>query len=304
MLRSTARYIRQKAEYIARTDGANLPDHFVATVIEERDTVTLRLPNGSIAQHVPKTSFVGVLGGTSQPGDRVVVSKIGGAFDPSFGRSRSAVTQNITVIATIDSRMPMFMGVTNMLGINPSNVSGSLGLAADSPILNPKYAGLKPPIQQGNINIPATGTRTRTTHLAVHHIAGDNSTVEGIDAYHKSRGWAGIGYHAFINRQGVIYQGRQFDQIGSNVGQHNSYIVGISLDGNLSKTQPTAAQLQSLVGILTWLCLSYNIAPDKIWGHRDFKGHESNNCPGDNLYRRLPEIRQMVSDNIRRNIGH
>lgn len=126
MLRETKRYIRKEAEYTARTDGADLPDHFIATVIEERDTVTVKLPNGMVAKNVPKTSFVGVAGGTLQPGDRVVVSKIGGAFDPGFGKNNNSSTHNLTVIACLDAKSPLAMGFTGM----NSGMSGFANLSA------------------------------------------------------------------------------------------------------------------------------------------------------------------------------
>ena len=40
-------------------------------------------------------------------------------------------------------------------------------------------------------------------------------TVEQIDAYHRSLGWAGIGYHYLIDLKGQIHKGRDIRRPGA-----------------------------------------------------------------------------------------
>lgn len=49
--------------------------------------------------------------------------------------------------------------------------------------------------------------RAATKYIVLHHRAG-SGTVESIHAEHIARGWAGIGYHFYVRRDGSIYRGR------------------------------------------------------------------------------------------------
>jgi N-acetylmuramoyl-L-alanine amidase CwlA len=41
------------------------------------------------------------------------------------------------------------------------------------------------------------------------------------------------------------------------------------------------------------MCITFNIPPSRIYGHRDYR-HTL--CPGENLYRHIPAIRVKVSE--------
>lgn len=41
-------------------------------------------------------------------------------------------------------------------------------------------------------------------------------TVETIHEYHKSKGWAGIGYHYYVRKDGSIYKGRPEEYAGAH----------------------------------------------------------------------------------------
>jgi N-acetyl-anhydromuramyl-L-alanine amidase AmpD len=69
----------------------------------------------------------------------------------------------------------------------------------------------------------------------------DVGAVE-IDQWHKAKGWAGIGYHFVIRRNGTIEPGRPLDQShtpgwqimqGAHVAGWNSQSVGICLIGGI-----------------------------------------------------------------------
>ena len=95
-----------------------------------------------------------------------------------------------------------------------------------------------------------------------------------IDAWHKAKGWAGIGYHFVIDLDGTIEQGRPMDKVGAHCYGHNRnsigvcYIGGCAKDGKTPKDTRTHEQKASLASLLVDLRRLYPNAT--IHGHRDF----------------------------------
>lgn len=136
----------------------------------------------------------------------------------------------------------------------------------------------------------ASGYREKTEYLIIHHTAGNASTetVESVHEEHLANGWAGIGYHFFISKDGTIYRGRPENWIGSHTLGYNDKSIGISLSGNFEKEKPSDVQILALIKLVDYLKNKYSIPDNKIMGHRDF---DSTACPGANLYKRLGEIK-------------
>lgn len=117
--------------------------------------------------------------------------------------------------------------------------------------------------------------RLNTKFIVVHCSAnGPDSQIGAreIDIQHRKQGWAGIGYHKVIRRDGTIENGRPDDDVGSHAHGYNSISFGICLIGGISKTgKPennfTLAQFISLAELLEKYSELY---PDaEILGHRD-----------------------------------
>ncbi len=157
----------------------------------------------------------------------------------------------------------------------------------------------KPKMEPRGFVLPSgLSKRTKTTHIAVHHTGAEFGSVSGIDSWHRQQGWACFGYHAYIDKKGKIHPGRPFDVIGSQVGGHNSYSIGVSLEGNFDKEVPNTQQILALQDLLTWLCEEFAVDSANIKGHKDFSGHGSNSCPGKNLYKLLPEMRTTIHNRL------
>lgn len=100
-------------------------------------------------------------------------------------------------------------------------------------------------------------------------------TVDDIRSWHVSpnRNWADIAYHYIIDKDGVIYQGRDEIFIGDHCKGHNyksigiCYIGGYDRNGNVTDTR-TQAQKDSMRQLLLDLHKKYPEA--KVYGHRDF----------------------------------
>lgn len=80
--------------------------------------------------------------------------------------------------------------------------------------------------------------------IILHHRAGDGD-IESIHQQHLNKGWAGIGYHYYIRKDGTIHQGRPIEYVGAHCPNNNSKSIGICLEGDFRKVQPTEEQLQS-----------------------------------------------------------
>lgn len=108
---------------------------------------------------------------------------------------------------------------------------------------------------------------------------GREVTVKEIDAWHRARGYNGIGYHYVIYLDGTIHVGRPEERVGAHCKGYNSESIGICYIGGLNKKgQPedtrTPEQKESLLKILKELRLKYPQA--RIFGHRDFAPKD---CP-------------------------
>ena len=103
---------------------------------------------------------------------------------------------------------------------------------------------------------------------------GRDFTVEDITRWHKARGFATIGYHFVIYRDGSIHEGRPLEQIGAHGVGHNKhsigvcYIGGCASDGKTPKDTRTPEQKEALLSLLRRFKARFPNAT--IHGHRDF----------------------------------
>lgn len=115
----------------------------------------------------------------------------------------------------------------------------------------------------------------KISHLIVHCTAtpyGREVTVNQIDAWHRQRGFACIGYHYVIGLDGCINLGRDIATAGAHCLHFNQYSIGIAYVGGLDASgKPvdtrTAAQRDALRRLLTHLKQQFPGA--RIVGHND-----------------------------------
>jgi N-acetyl-anhydromuramyl-L-alanine amidase AmpD len=111
--------------------------------------------------------------------------------------------------------------------------------------------------------------------FVLHHAAA-NGSVYDVHNWHLANGWAGIGYHFYVRKDGSVYRGRPEDWIGSHTYGHNSKI-GICAEGNFETDQMSAAQKNAIIELLEYLRGKYGNQP--VYGHRDL---DATACPGRN----------------------
>lgn len=182
-----------------------------------------------------------------------------------------------------------------------------LALGATSLFLGDKEAAAyildtwEPPIRKLFLRFTEYEERPSTEMIVIHHAgfpdADKDSSAEEIHKFHQEiNGWAGIGYHYVIRKDGTIEQGRKPLAVGAHAYQHNKNSVGICVAGNFDIGKPNREQMDSLKLLTAWLCKRYKLNPMKkgvIVGHRNLNDTK---CPGDNLYSKLDEIRRYCRD--------
>ena len=193
-----------------------------------------------------------------------------------------AAVQSKTVQEGSDSRKSSSAGGEKELcRYDPASDSSP---AEDLPIVETNFSFAEPLL-----------VRPDTKAIIIHHVgqpSGDTS-AEVIHKAHLAQDWAGIGYHYVIRKDGTIERGRPLVAVGAHAQGHNYDTIGINVTGNFDTERPTPEQIDSLERLLAFLCRIYDIEAGvtTIEGHCDVNATD---CPGDNLYRLLTQIRRDV----------
>jgi hypothetical protein len=154
-----------------------------------------------------------------------------------------------------------------------------------------------PPVIKGtNVPVPRAWHPQETPRdwnwIVIHHSASDSGGAVIFDEWHRKRGWDELGYDFVIDNgegqpDGKVEVGsrwlkqKQGAHAKSPTGEYNDRGIGICLVGNFEKGNPTAAQWESLVRLVTYLSREYDISPDRIIGHHDV--NKTTLCPGKNM---------------------
>ena len=117
----------------------------------------------------------------------------------------------------------------------------------------------------------------RIENIIIHCTAtpeGREVTVSQVDAWHKARGFRGIGYHYLIYLDGSIHAGRPEQEMGAHCTGYNLHSIGVCYVGGLDKNtlQPkdtrTAAQKAALHTLVAELQGRYK--GSEVHGHNEF----------------------------------
>lgn len=139
------------------------------------------------------------------------------------------------------------------------------------------------------------GTRKKTEEIILHH-SGVTAlqSVELIHNYHKNtRGWAGIGYHFYVRKDGEIYSGRPEVNIGAHCTNHNYNSIGICFEGNYEVENMNQNQIKAGKELIAYILEKYKIKVIKT--HRDYS---TSICPGEKFpYNELANIKKNIKIN-------
>ncbi len=105
--------------------------------------------------------------------------------------------------------------------------------------------------------------------------------------------WGDVPYHFYIGVSGRIAEARDLAYAGDSNTRYN--LIGriqVVVEGSFDREEPNANQIAALTNLVRWLAAKYDVPPSKISGHND---HAATTCPGKNLKRYLPALRDAVA---------
>ena len=134
-------------------------------------------------------------------------------------------------------------------------------------------------IIETNLEFTSLSKRGKTNRIILHHSGVTVlQSVEVIHNYHKNtQGYAGIGYHFYVRKDGSIYRGRPEDTIGAHAYGANSDSIGICAEGDFNTETMSEIQKNAIKELVAYLKAKYGI--NTVIGHRDTI---ETSCPGKN----------------------
>lgn len=148
-------------------------------------------------------------------------------------------------------------------------------------------------------------------HITVHHTASPQKNGTSIEkkmqslqdfAQSESRlgsgktkpAWFDIPYHYYIAVDGKIAEGRNIKFVGdTNTDYDPNGHALVVLEGNFETEQPSSEQQKYLQALVAWLSAHYKVPTSEIKAHNDYA---STACPGENLKKLLPTLREKVGE--------
>lgn len=118
--------------------------------------------------------------------------------------------------------------------------------------------------------------RKSTKKIVLHHAAAKTCSVNDIHSWHLANGWAGIGYHFLVRKDGSVHEGRPIEMIGAHASSTNGDSIGICFEGNFEIEQMSAAQKEAGAELVTHLKKLYP-SIETVGKHKDYG---STACPG------------------------
>ncbi len=157
----------------------------------------------------------------------------------------------------------------------------------------------RPPRRRHTIALP-------TPELWLHHtVSASNgaATVRAIQNDHmdnKDPGWSDIGYTRLVDRRSLaIYEGRGPGIAGGHTKGHNTTSHGIAVMGNFNEDPVSPALILVLAEIAADGYLQGWWPPGFTGGHRETRGNNVDDCPGNALQASIPAINEQVKRIIR-----
>lgn len=145
-------------------------------------------------------------------------------------------------------------------------------------------------IVETNLDFGTLSERSYTDMVVIHHTGCNDidASAEQIHGWHLNQGWAGIGYHYVIRKDGTIERGRPEWAIGSHAYGENSHTIGIHLSGDFQQAEPTDNQVEKCAMLVADICERYGIPMDyeHIVGHGELM---ATSCPGKNLQKLIDD---------------
>lgn len=96
-----------------------------------------------------------------------------------------------------------------------------------------------------------------------------DTTAAQIRQWHKAKGWADIGYHFVIRKDGTVETGRPEGVAGAHTRGLNHQSLGICFSGHGDIVPLTDAQMQAGVELTVRLLRKHHLPYTRVIGHRE-----------------------------------
>lgn len=130
--------------------------------------------------------------------------------------------------------------------------------------------------------------------VAIHHSAiplDTNETMRSVQDLHMDTNhWADVGYHYVIDKNGVLYEGRDIHVRGASVAGYNTGTIGVCIMGNFEQDFPLEIQLMVLQQVVNWLATTHTLT--HLAAHHEFNPESL--CPGKNMMPYLDTLAQVA----------
>lgn len=131
--------------------------------------------------------------------------------------------------------------------------------------------------------------------LVIHHTSRVSMNVHEAHEFHqKQRGWSGVGYNFFIEKDGSIMEGRGL-YVGAHALGYNRETLGICVTGDFEVEEPTLAQMQAVTALCKQFLDDFNLLPSDVIGHKELEKSDTL-CPGKNFD--MDEFRMSLTDKV------
>jgi len=128
------------------------------------------------------------------------------------------------------------------------------------------------------------------TDVIIHH-SGNNGSVEAHARWHVGNNdWPALSYHYFIELSGSVIRCNDIDRLTYHCGGNNARSIGICLNGDFDKNEPTIEQLESLRKLLEAIHVS--IGQYTLGYHGQYK---STTCCGEKLIQKIYHLTDYES---------
>lgn len=181
------------------------------------------------------------------------------------------------------------------------------------PVTGRKAWGAKDPMWSNEVIYYNTLEATLPAILervVVHH-TNNSDSIQSNESNQQGRGYAALGYHFFIDAQGLVYEGRPLEIMGSHAGAGKTSgpindpdwgSIGIVMQGDYhnadnwffqSNSTAPQVQLTTLENLITALRSAYGI--DQLLMHREVvRAGDETVCPGDHMAGHVTAMRTRL----------
>lgn len=116
------------------------------------------------------------------------------------------------------------------------------------------------------------------SRIVLHLAEAKQCSVHDIHRWHINNGWAGIGYHYLVRKDGTVYEGRKEGWRGSHCPSANYNSIGICFEGSFMTEVMGDKQLTSGIELIADIKRRYGNM--EIYGHKELYATD---CPGNNF---------------------